>query len=94
MLPEYAATSESLPTGSAVVTHWALLEVMVTEPHVPIVAPPLSKLTVPVAPEVTVAVSVTDVPKVDDAGFSPSETTDALPDTTGISGDDRRLYCE
>jgi hypothetical protein len=56
------------------------------------VAPPASKLTVPVAPVVTVAVSVTDSPKVDEEGFAPSEVEDAawltvnnvLEDDTGL----------
>jgi len=49
-------------------------------------------LPVPVAPVVTVAVSVTDSPKVDEEGFAPSEVEDAawltvnnvLEDDTGL----------
>jgi hypothetical protein len=52
--------------------HWALLETAATAPHVPIVVPPLSKLTAPVAPAVSVAVKVTDAPYVEDVGFAAS----------------------
>jgi hypothetical protein len=93
-LPEYCALSVLVPTGSAVVTHWALLDEIVTAPQVPIVVAPASKLTVPVAPEVTAAVSVTDPPTVEEVGFALSEMDDAVPGTTGIRGDERRLYSE
>ena len=58
------------------------------------VTPPSSKFTVPVAPVVTVAVSVTDVAKFDDVGRLANVVVDALPDTTGIRGDERRLNSE
>jgi hypothetical protein len=67
--PEYSACSESLPVGNAVVTHWALADTRATAPHVPIVAPPLSKFTVPVAPGERVALRVTDPPNVEDEGL-------------------------
>jgi hypothetical protein len=92
--PEYWACSMSVPTASADVTHCALPDDTVTAPHEPIVAPPAWKLTVPLAPVVTVAVSVTDWPKVDEAGFSANVTVEEAPGTTGMRGDDRRLYCE
>jgi hypothetical protein len=94
-LPEYAATNESSPPGSAVVTHWASLDEIVTDPQDAIETPPTSKSTEPVAPDVTVAVSVTGLPKLDDVvGETLNDVVDGVPGTTGMSGDDRRLYCE
>ena len=67
--PEYAACRESLPVARAVVTHWALFEVIVTAPQLAIVVLPLTKFTVPVAPGLTVAVNVTEEPYEDEEGL-------------------------
>jgi hypothetical protein len=76
------------------VTHWASLADIVTDPQDAMETPPTSKSTVPVAPEVTVAVRVTELPKFDDVvGDVLNDVVDGLPGTTGMSGD-RRLYCE
>jgi hypothetical protein len=53
-----------VPTASAVVVQVATLELMVLAEQPDNDDPPNSKLTVPVAPEVTVAVSVREVPAI------------------------------
>jgi hypothetical protein len=69
-----------------------MLDEIVTAPQVPIVVPPASKLTVPVAPEVTAAVSVTDPPTVEEVGFALSEMDeDAMPTLYVVADDDTGL---
>lgn len=86
MSPLYAAVIDSVPIGSSVVVHCAVLEVLTATAPQPDIAEPLDlNSTVPVgvggpAGE-TVAVKITDVPNVD--GFRPDAIeTDELNFTT------------
>jgi hypothetical protein len=52
------------------------------------VAPPLSKLTVPVAPAMTVAVRVTDEAYVEDVGLAASVVDEVAWSTVKVVGDE------
>jgi hypothetical protein len=52
------------------------------------------KATVPVAPVVSAALIVTLVPKELEVGFALRVVLEVTPGTTGIRGDERRLYSE
>src|ERR1700685_1197498 len=75
------ATKEFVPATSAVVVQVATLELRVFAEQPERDVPPSSKLTVPVAPEVTVAVNVIDVPGFcGDAGEAVNAVVDGEPD--------------
>ena len=80
-----------MPTGSAVVVQIARFDEIVTAEQ-PVIEVPLTvKLTVPEAPEVTVAVSVTVCPNKDVVLETVSETVEVLPAITAKRGADRSL---
>jgi hypothetical protein len=77
-----------VPTGISVVVHVAILEEMVTAEQ-PVIDVPLTvKFTVPVAPVVTVAVSVIDWPYVDVVAETLRETVEVVPACTAMSDSD------
>ena len=75
---------DALPDADGVHEHVAELLETVTETHPVMFVPPFLKVTVPVAPVVTLAVMLYAVPARGDAGRVPSVTVDdfhgAVPD--------------
>ena len=80
-----------MPTGSAVVVQIARFDEIATAEQ-PVIGVPLTvKSTVPVAPDVTVAVSMTVCPNADVTTETLNETVEALPAITAKRGVERSL---
>jgi hypothetical protein len=79
------------PAANEVVLHVAVAAEIATEPQPVIVDPPDVKLTVPVAPVVTVAVNVTDAPEMIEAADETKAVVDAVPGRTATRGVERWL---
>jgi cytoskeletal protein RodZ len=82
---------EFVPTGSPDVVHTARLEEIVTAAQPVMEIPFTMKLTVPVAPAVTVAVSVTVCPNADVTLETASAVLELVPGVTGTRGSDLSL---
>jgi hypothetical protein len=81
-----------LPTPNEVVVQVATFAVMVFAEHPVIEVLPAMKLTVPPAPDVTVAVKVTDVPTEKLVELDVRVTVEAVPGRTATRGVERGLY--